>query len=139
MLATAKAVVDRIRALLREEPDIALAYVFGSCGRGDAQDGSDVDVAILADGAVGLARLASFAERLQHALGGPAVDLVDLRACSPLLASEVAREGLIVLERSPEARLDFELDAVRRMEDTRWLRTVQQQLLKERVRRGRAA
>ena len=115
-----------------------LAYVFGSHARGEAGPLSDVDVAVLAPRSLDVCALAGMQERLVEALG-QAVDLVDLRAAPPLLAAEVTREGVPVIVRDPEAKFDFELDAIRRWEDTRPLRRVQQQLLRERARLGRSA
>jgi len=155
----------RLQMALEGEAGVCLAYLFGSVARGDdgptSRDGeaglcpaepergkvwkpsqgfhiSDVDVAVWTSEPVGLFEIGALAERLGAALGRR-VDLVDLRAAPPLLCRQVVAEGELLLVRDPLFRFDFELEAVRRYEDTRPLRAQQQQLLKETARRGRAA
>jgi predicted nucleotidyltransferase len=125
-----------IRAVLSQEPGIELAYLFGSHARGQAASSSDVDVAVLTEPPLDLMQLGRLQERLAQALGG-AVDLVDLHHIPPLLAREIVREGIAVHVADPARKLAFELDAIHRFEDTRWLRRQQQQLLRERARIGR--
>jgi predicted nucleotidyltransferase len=125
-------------AMLAAEPSVRLAYLFGSQARGDACATSDIDVAVWTDPPMPLTALGALAERLSQAAGGQ-IDLVDLRHASPLLCRQVVAEGEPLLVRDALQKLDFELDAVRRYEDTRPLRTAQQQLLKDLVNRGRAA
>ena len=91
---------------------------------------SDVDVAVWTDEPIGLLDLGALGERLSRAAGGQ-VDIVDLRAAPPLLCRQVVAEGEPLLVRDASFRLDFELEAVRRYEDTRPLRAMQQQLLKD--------
>lgn len=116
---------------LRDGDDVGLAYVFGSVARGEASAGSDLDVAVLGDAPFSLQRLGELAERLARATGRDRVDLVDLAIAPPLVQAEVVREGLLALDRDRERRFDFELNAIRRYEDTRRLRAVQQELLRE--------
>jgi uncharacterized protein len=130
--------MDALRAALAAEPSVQVAYVFGSAGRGEDSSASDVDVALLAGAELGLDRRARFSETLARALSfSRRVDVVDLRATSPVLMAEVVRDGVVVLERDREARIDFEMDAIRKFEDTRPLRRLQHELLRE-AGRGRA-
>ncbi len=126
--------LDAVREALASEAGIQLAYVFGSLARGDHHPGSDVDVAVLADHELEPLELGRLAERVAAALAGTRVDVVDLRRAPPLLAGEVAREGIAVIVRDPVQRLDFEVHALRRCEDTRHLRATQQWLLRETAR-----
>jgi predicted nucleotidyltransferase len=123
---------------LEEEPGARLAYLFGSVARGDDRPDSDIDVAVWLADDVGLIELGALGERLGAAVGAR-VDIVDLRSAPPLLCWQVVAEGQPLLVRDVLLRFDFEMDAVRRYEDTRPLRSVQQELLKELVSRGRAA
>jgi uncharacterized protein len=127
---------DRIRGVLRQEPAITLAYLFGSVARGEATLGSDVDVALLAAAPLELMRLGSLQERLVLALGRP-VDVLDLHVASPLLARDVVLEGIPLYVGDPGLKLDFELATIRRWEDSRRMRSEQQQLLRERAQLGR--
>jgi predicted nucleotidyltransferase len=127
--------IDPLRDELASEPSIMLAYLFGSAARGEDRPGSDIDVAVLAETALGLEHTSLLAERLARAIGFRSrVDLVDLRTASPVFAAEVVRDGVVLLQRDAETRFDFEMDAIRRYEDTRSLRRTQHELLREAAR-----
>jgi len=128
-------VVPLIHAALDERADVSLAYVFGSVARGEAGPESDVDVAVLAAAPLGLDGLSRLGEQLARAIDfSGRVDVVDLRDASPVLVAEVVKEGTCIVQRSAEARFDFEMDAIRRYEDTRELRRLQHDLLAEAAR-----
>lgn len=129
---------EALRAGLAAEPSVRLAYLFGSQARGDAGPNSDVDLAVWTEPRLSLIELGAVAERIGRAIPVP-LDLVDLRETPPLLARQVVAEGEALLVRDADLKLDFELETVRRYEDTRPLRAVQQRLLKELVGHGRAA
>ena len=129
---------SELSAALAADPAVRLAYLFGSQARDDASPASDVDVAVWTEHRLSLMELGALAERLAHATGEQ-VDLVDLRTAPPLLCRQVVAEGEALLVRDAQLKLDFEIEAVRRYEDTRPLRATQQQLLKDLVNRGRAA
>jgi predicted nucleotidyltransferase len=125
-------VIDSFRSVLEPDERVLLAYVFGSLARGDASDGSDADVAVLAARELSLDERTRLGEQLGRAIGFERpVDLVDLRSASPVLAAEVVRDGERIVERDPLVRFDFEMGAIRRFEDTRGLRKLQQELLRE--------
>jgi predicted nucleotidyltransferase len=136
MLAPEK--LAALRAALEKEPAVRLAYLFGSVVRGDDGPGSDIDVALWLAGDVDLLELGALADRLGAAVGGK-VDLADLRSAPPLLCRQVVAEGEPLLVRDPLFRFDFEIETVRRYEDTKPLRALQQELLRELSTRGRAA
>jgi predicted nucleotidyltransferase len=121
-----------LRAELGRHGEISLAYLFGSVARGESGEGSDVDVAVLASTVLGLDDRSRLSEELARALGFRwAVGVVDLRQASPVLAAEVVRDGVRLVERDPLVRFDFEMEAIRRFEDTRGLRRLQHELLRE--------
>lgn len=126
---------DEVAALSAALAHVRLAYLFGSAARGENQSGSDVDIAVLADEKLSLNQLARLSESLAGALGvARRVDVVDLRAASPVLCAEVVRDGAMLVERDPLERFDFEMNAIRRFEDTRQLRRIQHELLREAAR-----
>src|SRR5436305_31525 len=101
-----------LAACLADQPDVQVAYLFGSLATGRARPGSDVDIAILlADASDSLAvferrlRLMETAERF--AKGD--VDLVILNHASPVLQHEVLRTRHVIYERTQRARVDFEV------------------------------
>lgn len=128
-------VVQLIQAALDARTDVTLAYVFGSVARGEAGPQSDVDVAVLATTPLGLDGLSRLGEQLARGIDySGRVDVVDLRDASPVLVAEVVKDGVCIVQRSSEERFDFEMDAIRRYEDTRELRRLQHELLAEAAR-----
>ncbi|HKP19104.1 MAG TPA: nucleotidyltransferase domain-containing protein [Gaiellaceae bacterium] len=87
----------RLRELLRTEPDVSLAVLFGSWARGDARDASDVDLLGSLRDRGNARRVAS---RLSDRLGRRVqlVTLEDARG-APLLLREVLREGRVLVDR----------------------------------------
>lgn len=86
-------------------------YLFGSTARGTARSGSDIDVAVLFDApprrALSGPRLVIEGE-LERALGRP-VDLVVLNDAPVDLRARVLRDGRLLVERNPSARIAFEV------------------------------
>lgn len=129
------ALLQALRGVIDAEPAIRVAYLYGSCARGDFGPTSDVDVALLAAQPIDLMDLAAIGAQLGTLVDRRA-DVVDLRSAPPLLCRQVVAEGELLLVRDPLLRFDFEQEAVRRCEDTRPLRAQQQQLLRERLAHG---
>ncbi len=91
--------------------EVSLAYLFGSEARGDAREGSDVDIAVL------LTRgrpkkLMDLPVNLAHdleAIAGRPVDLVVLQEASPDLIHRILRDGQVLYERDTAERIRFEV------------------------------
>lgn len=109
-----------ITALLDEHTELVAAYLFGSEARGEAQVGSDIDLAVLFadDGpedpyaAMGLRIAARLSARL-----GRDVDVVVVSSAPPALVHRVLRDGQLLVDRSPKTRLQFEVDSRNRYFD----------------------
>lgn len=99
---------DAIGALLARRPGVLLAVLHGSRARGDGGPASDWDIGVVTDGGVDLAALTA---DLTAALGTDAVDVVDLGRASALLRYRAARDGVALLERTPDAFLEFRIEA----------------------------
>ena len=125
--------LEPICQLLDARRDVRLAYVFGSVAGGRARSTSDVDVAVLFDGATSPATLDRLTEDLEEAAGRP-VDLVDLAQAPPLLAHQVVSTGSCLICRRPEERAAFETRTIMRHLDTAHLRKIQHTYLHERTR-----
>lgn len=106
--------VDTLRsALSTRREDLVCAYLFGSQARGDSTPGSDVDIALLfvEDPPKTLAGLhLDLADDLSGALARP-VDLVVLNRASPELIHRVLRDGVLLMDLDPSARIRFEVRA----------------------------
>ncbi|MGH3854031.1 MAG: type VII toxin-antitoxin system MntA family adenylyltransferase antitoxin [Pseudonocardiaceae bacterium] len=100
---------DPVAAALR------LAVLHGSRARADAAEGSDWDIGVLADDAPDLLGLSV---TLTEILGTDKVDVVDLARTSALLRYRVARDGIPLLERSPDEFQSFQVEAVQFWCDT---------------------
>jgi predicted nucleotidyltransferase len=87
----------RLRELLRTEPTLSLAVLFGSRARGDDSESSDVDLLVSLRGQSDPRRLAS---RLSERLGLRAqlVTLEDARG-APLLLAQILGEGRVLVDR----------------------------------------
>lgn len=84
------AILHRQRELLCQRYPIRRLALFGSWARGDATQGSDVDVLVEIDPSVGL-RFVDLADELERAVGRP-VDLVSRRAIKPSMWKRIEPE-----------------------------------------------
>lgn len=93
----------------RAFPELELLLMHGSRARGDAHPQSDWDFAYLADPSLDELALRSLLVKM---LGSDAVDVADLSRAGGLLRYRAAKEGELVLERSPGAHETFALSAI---------------------------
>jgi predicted nucleotidyltransferase len=101
--------VQVLAGALQSRPGVRLAVLFGSASRGEAAPGSDLDVGVLID--PGREDAAALEVALARATGRR-VDVVRLDAAPPLLRFEIARDGRLLLERTPHAWSDFRARAM---------------------------
>ena len=102
---------QRIVDVFGSRSDVVAVYLFGSTARGTARGGSDIDVAVLFDAPP--ARTLSgprfvIEGELERALGAP-VDLVVLNDAPVDLRTRVLRDGRLLVDRDPSARIAFEV------------------------------
>lgn len=92
-----------VAAVLRRDPRLGYALVFGSCARGTPHAHSDLDIAIggLQQPLTAL-ELGDLISRLEQA-AGRTVDLVVLDEANPSLAYRIFKDGRVLLERDPAA------------------------------------
>jgi predicted nucleotidyltransferase len=101
------------RELPRLVPGLCAAYLFGSFGRGEAQADSDLDIGLLyASPPASTLRAQPFtvAAELESLLGRP-VDIVVLNTAPVDLVHRVLRDGRLLLQSNPSARIAFEIRA----------------------------
>ena len=104
----------RLRAFFDADPRGAKAvYLFGSAARGDGREDSDVDVAILGGGGPpqALSDLPiQLKGDLEDLLGRP-VDVILLEGAPVDLVHRVLRDGKLIIDLDPSARIRFEVKA----------------------------
>jgi predicted nucleotidyltransferase len=127
-------------AAIREFPEIAAAYLFGSRAGGQVRRTSDVDVAVIFAGRVD--RETRFrvrcllSQRVARAAGAASADVVDLETASPLLAHEVLRRGRLLLSRDEARRVAVVARQTMRYIDGRPMRRVLDEATFRRLREG---
>jgi predicted nucleotidyltransferase len=101
----------RLVAFFERRLDVAAAYLFGSFARGEAREGSDVDVAILFrdEPPRTLAAVpAEIEDALTRALGR-STQVVVLNGAPADLVHRVLRDGRLVCEHDKAARVRYEV------------------------------
>lgn len=97
----------------RSHQGVTCAYLYGSTARGGSHPASDIDIAVLyaQDPPATLDGLGfELAEKLERYLGKP-VDLLVLNRASVDLIHRVLRDGVLVFDGAPAARIRFEVKA----------------------------
>lgn len=119
----------QLREVLRTEPKVSLAVLFGSHARGDASRQSDVDLMMAFRSEVDTRELASrLSGRLQREV--QVVTLDDVKK-TPLLFREVLRDGRVLIDRDDlwptlmkqSRNVDRAATRARRVTDERFLAT----------------
>jgi len=101
-------ILERVRRVLEERKFVVFAYLFGSRVHGGYTLKGDVDVAIYTEGGVSWRDLADILNALEDKLKCR-VDLVHLNTAPPSLAYEVISTGVLVLDRRPNERVEYEV------------------------------
>lgn len=119
---------DSLRQVVRREPEVLAAWLFGSRGRGAGTPRSDVDVAILLTRGASKAILNRLSSELAGTLGMDA-DVVDIAASTPVLGFEIVAHGRRIFERDALAADEAEERCLREYLDTDYMRRVQSHYL----------
>lgn len=88
---------------------VSVGYLFGSRIDGSARPTSDLDVAVLVDGGLGLLEQVQLADEIRLVCGVPEVDLVVLDRASLELRAHVVRTGRCIFSRDETRRVGFEV------------------------------
>jgi len=108
--------IEAIAAYFADQSDVVAAYLFGSAARGEADQLSDVDIAVLLDVRLGVEESVEQQLRIMSDLEEYAsreVQVTVLNRATPLLAYQAVRHGILLYERSRAERIDFEVRARR--------------------------
>ncbi len=106
---------DTIATMLKAEPSIAAAYLYGSVARDTATTLSDVDLAAVISADVAFdergTMLRRLTTRLERACRGHRFDIRLMDELPVAIAGRVVGEGVLVFERDPVARVAAEVRA----------------------------
>jgi predicted nucleotidyltransferase len=131
--------LEALRAAL-DVPGVVHAALAGSQARGTARPGSDVDIAVWMDLQLTPdARLAlggRLHEAATRALGGRAVDLIDLHRASPTVCHRAIRDRVVLVERDRDERVRLDTRALIAYWDTEALRRVVAEATRKRLAEG---
>jgi predicted nucleotidyltransferase len=136
-----KAIQEAVVSLLASRREVQAAYIFGSVATGRPRPDSDVDIAVLVSrnairrDELGY-RLKLMAD-LMDVLKRNDVDLIVLNHAPPLLAHRVLSKGKLIFERSPSARVAFQVQTVNRYIDSQPMRNLYLAYLKKHAEEGK--
>jgi predicted nucleotidyltransferase len=112
---------DRLASVVRELPEVRLAFLFGSRAHGQGRPDSDVDIGLLLDDeAAGAERggtIRRLAGRLGKVVSSALLDIVVLNDASALLRQRVLRDGVLLHERVDGERVRFAVRTTREYQD----------------------
>jgi predicted nucleotidyltransferase len=112
--------LSRFAAYFEKQPDILVAYLFGSMARGEANERSDVDIAVLLPAEFDSEAILSRRLEILNAIGDfvdREVQVTALNQVSPFFAYQVVKEGHVVYEKDKASRVEFEVRAMKRYFD----------------------
>jgi uncharacterized protein len=126
----------RIKRALKKE-SVVLCYLFGSFARGEEHKESDIDIAVMFDKKVEKENFLKKEGRLISLFSGffpgREINVVNLEIASPLLRQNVILEGRLIYARNEDARILFQMDALRKYEEFRHLSNIYNLVLKEKI------
>lgn len=137
----------RIIPLFRSREEIQLGYLFGSFVHAPARVPEDLDLAILVDTLkfpvldkkAPYGYQAELTTEIMHHLKFNRIDLTLLHRATPVLAYQVIHTGRLIFSRSEDIRNHFEITALKRHVDTKYLRRIKQYYLEKRIAGGLSA
>ena len=122
----------RVLAQIAQELGLRLVVLHGSRAEGREEAGSDIDLAVLAEGAVDAARQMLIFRRLSQVVAGAPLDISLLNGTQPNFLAVVAETGRPLYEAVPNEFLRFCSLALRMFADaTKWQAAQTQHLARE--------
>lgn len=93
--------IDKIKLEIAELADkykLSMALIFGSRASGKTHSGSDVDIAYLSSAPLSLEEESQLSLDLADVFKTDLIDLISIRASSPLLLKEIADNAVVLYE-----------------------------------------
>ncbi len=129
--------VEALATRLAREPDVAVAYLFGSHARGTAGPRSDVDVAVLLAGEPSPGRHLDLVDAVAEVVGSERADVVVLNDAPVAVAYQVLRDGRRLVVSDEVARVRHWVRTVDRYLDMVPMRQTLEHGLRHRLQEGR--
>jgi predicted nucleotidyltransferase len=131
--------VNELAVVCEATDFVRLAYLHGAHARGTQTHLSDVDIAVLLDGAAAgdiHARLDILAS-MQDACGREDIDLLILNEAGPIIKNRVIRYGRLIFERSQRERMRFEETVIKEALDFQYFSRQYDDALFQQLSKGR--
>ncbi|MCL4394726.1 MAG: nucleotidyltransferase domain-containing protein [Chloroflexi bacterium] len=129
-----------LQMFFARQPDVVLAYLFGSVAKGTARERSDVDIAVLFDPRLDRfergERFLSLLGRIPSDLATHEMDVRVLNDAAPVFRAEVVRSGKPIYAKSRQEQIDFEVRVMAEYDDTRPMREFFKRKLFQEIREG---
>lgn len=109
--------VALIIPLLRDEPRILIAYLFGSMAREKARPSSDIDIAIYTSREFSWQDYYLIYGNLTRKLSSDRLDLLWLNKAEPILCFDVIKNGRVLFFKDSDTLNDFESRSKKRYYD----------------------
>jgi predicted nucleotidyltransferase len=112
--------IKPIIELLNKQPHILFAYLFGSKVKGYANEASDWDIAIYITDSIreiGLWPAFELEAQLSRALKATVQVTILNAPLPPVFAFEILKDGILLIDRGPNLRMDFENKILRQYHD----------------------
>ena len=128
-----------LASFFANQPEIIVAYLFGSQAKDTAGPMSDIDLAVLVSPAVSHEKKYPFGYRahliteLSRVLHTNELDVIVLNEVPPLLKFQVIYHGEVIFCRSKNKRLDFQLQTFNEYQDIRPMLAVQYDYMLKRL------
>jgi len=125
-------IIAKIERVLKAEPAVAAAYIFGSFGTDRFNSDSDIDIGVLYAKMPGKTFDKAYFElkgKLEEAVGNE-VDLVILNSSSPILCMQVLKHGRKIFEKDTRTANEFFVRTVGSYADLKKVRSpIEQRVL----------
>ena len=88
-------------------PELIAMWIFGSVATGRQRQTSDVDIGILFQNPPSLIELGGIVSEITGALRRDDIDVITMNQAAPFLVCRIARDGIVLYDRDPVARVRF--------------------------------
>lgn len=117
-------IVDNMDRLI-EAYGIRLVYIFGSYAKGNNNEKSDIDIAVLLNNDYNPMDKLELIGELTSVLRREDIDLVILNSANPVLRHQVIKYGKLIYMESEDVKVDFEVKVLKEYMDMESFRKVQ--------------